>query len=282
MVSAVAFSPEGKTLASGAGDGLIFFWDPLIGVPIKLIHAQPSGVAALAYSPHGRLLASAGRDSTIKIWDATSGNELRALKGHVRDVHSLAFSPDGTLLAAGDDYGEVILWAGEDWSIKRRFSPVTSERYVDFHTVSFSADGTYLAAFSHRLVMLWEVGTGRIVRSVRLPPSPSYGQLVIAGAISSDGHTLVTTTSDRGLHLYNTATGKENSVVVSPGDPANYWWGGVSLTRDGTLVAVAINKAISVWAMARKTGQPPSLRWQGTSTDLITHVAVSPDGKWLA
>jgi WD40 repeat protein len=94
-VYSVAFSPDGKTLASGNHDETIQLWDVKIGVVLRTLRGHTSWVRAVSFSPDGKTLASGSRDRTIKLWDVKTGKELATLKGHPEGVNAVAFSPDG-------------------------------------------------------------------------------------------------------------------------------------------------------------------------------------------
>ena len=102
FVSAVAFSPDGKTLATGGGDRSIKFWD--VGHTSKtrnVLKGHAGTVHSVTFSPDGKTLATGSADKTIKLWDVGVQRELATLKGHEGSVRSIAFSPDGMTLAAG-------------------------------------------------------------------------------------------------------------------------------------------------------------------------------------
>jgi len=107
-VYSVAFSPDGRLLASGSGDGTIKLWEVATGSVVRTLSGHTDWVRSVAFSPDGQLLASGSRDATIKLWEVVTGREVRTLTGHTGYVISVAFSPDGRLLASGS----------EDWTIK--------------------------------------------------------------------------------------------------------------------------------------------------------------------
>ena len=109
MVWSVAFSPDGRTLASGSFEE-IRLWDAVSGAHQQTLTGHTSFVSSVAFSPDGRTLASGSGHFTIRLWDAVSGAYQRTLAARTERINSVAFSPDGRTLASGSRDGTVLLW----------------------------------------------------------------------------------------------------------------------------------------------------------------------------
>jgi WD40 repeat protein len=109
-INGLAFSPDGRILASGSTDKLIWLWNMTNGHQIRVLTGHTGYIESVAFSPDGQLLASGSWDLTVKLWDVKTGQELRSLTGHTGWINTVTFSPDGEALASGANSDPVLLW----------------------------------------------------------------------------------------------------------------------------------------------------------------------------
>ena len=162
-VLSVAFSADGKRLASASGDATVKMWDAVNGQETLTFKGFINVATCVAFSADGKRLASAG-DLLVKVWDTTSGQETLTLKGHTSWVNSVAFSPDGKWLASagGSDpknpskSGEVKIWDAANGQELLTLKGHTGATW----SVAFTTDGKRLASASaDQTVKVWDVTT---------------------------------------------------------------------------------------------------------------------------
>ena len=194
--SAVAFSPDGGTLAMRHGDGTVKLWEATTGQHISLLPIESAW--SMAYSPDGNTLALGRHHGTVKLTDVKSGRRVAILRGHGGSVDTVVFSPDGTKLAVGarggdqSSRGTVKLWGfpptALDVVAQRSLKTFDAQTKGGIH-VAFSPDSKILAVGSDDGVNLLDVETGKNIAI----PQQSFSPAV---AFSPDGRMLASRSPD--------------------------------------------------------------------------------------
>jgi WD40 repeat protein len=184
-VHAVAFSSNGKTLATSCYDGTVKLWDLTTNKERATLGKAKRVVHSLAFSPDDKIVAS-GDGKLVNLWNAAQGDALATLKGHDGDVNSLAFTADGKILASGSSDGAVRLW-----DVAKRKHLATLGGSDGVTSVAVSPDGKALAAACESTLKIWDLSTYKVwltleVGYYRIPGD----NRVLAVAIAPDGKSL--------------------------------------------------------------------------------------------
>jgi Tol biopolymer transport system component len=239
-VSSVAFSPDGRTLASGSDDQTVLLRDMESGDRLHTLKGHTDLVRSVSFSPDGRTLASGSGDEMVLLWDAESGDLLHILGGHTGCVNSVTFSPDGRTLASGSDDGTVLLWDFESGYPLQTLKGHTG--YVV--SVAFSADGRILASASgDGTVLLWDVDGGEPLRTLE-----GHTGYVLSLSFSPDGRTLASGSSDEAVLLWDVDSGNLLRTLQGHTDYVL----GVAFSPDGrTLASGSYDGTVLLWEMGQ-------------------------------
>ncbi len=200
MVSAVAFSPDGRTALTGTVGGTARLWD------VKTAQARGAAlkhdgiVWTVAFSPDGRTALTSSEDGTARLWDVMTGQARGAALKHNGGVGAVAFSPDGQTALTGSKDATARLWDVQTG--QPRGAPLKHKGAVT--AVAFSPDGqTALTGSGDSTARLWDVPTGQ-----PRGPALKHDGGVIAVAFSPDGQTALTGSADKTARLWDVKTGR--------------------------------------------------------------------------
>lgn len=297
-VEGVAFSPDGKLLASCGWDDSIRLWDAATSQPAgRLVTDEEDGTFAVAFSHDGAKLASVSEQGFVRMWDLATGQQLWKVLGHVEEagnfprqygtrVYGVAFSPDGATLATGGSDPTINLWDAATGTKVREFD--TNDQGGDARPVAFSPDGKLLASGNpNGKILVWELATGKEVWRAK----KAHERDVVSLVFTPDGQELISS----GTHLMRTGNRSAKSVpeirawssaAGEPGRPfaisPDFGDTTLALSPDGRQLYSAHHNEIIVWDVeARLPGE--IIRVDGAQLGGRTHgLAVSPDGKLLA
>ncbi len=301
LIYAVAFSSDGRWLATGSRDNTARIWDCITGQEVarmthestvQAIAFSPDGhwlatgsrdnmvrvwevetgadeaqlmhrgmVMAVAFSPDGQWLATGSADNTVRIWEVETWQEIDRL-AHGGNVLTLAFSPDGNLLATGSADNTARVWNATTW---QEMASVTHDHFVE--SVVFSPNGQWLATESQGAAWMWDVTSGHKIVKI------TNEDRVEAMAFSPDGNRLVTGNWDNTARVWDTDTWQEiaqleHRLIVNT----------VAFSPDGRwLVTASLDNTARVW---------DTITWQEVARmphKLVVDAAIfNPNGRWIA
>jgi len=162
-MQSVAFSPDGKSIATGGVWGRIRIWDSDSGAELIAIRRHMITINSIAFSADGRYMVSACADETIKVWNVTSGRELMTLRGHGNHVNSAAFSPDGTRIISSSDDETIKIWDANSGA-----GVMTLHGHEGgVGSVSFSMDGKRIVSGGYdNTIRIWDIANPEEVASL--------------------------------------------------------------------------------------------------------------------
>ena len=264
-INAVAFSPNGKIIASASKDQSIKLWDSKTGKLIKTFAGHEHFVNSLCFDPTGKILLSGSEDNTIVAWSISRGRILQKFTGHSAPVTSVHFSPDGVHFASASDDNTVKIWH------IRKASPEKTIRAHDqtIKSVRFSRDGKQIITGSiDRTSRIWDVETGRQIR-------PFIGNFAV---FSPDRKTVITLSGGTEIFIWNARNRRKLKTLKGHKSAVTF----LTFHPQGKLIATscggrAKDRSIRIWTL--RTGK--TIRTLTGHDAGVNSIAFSPNGKML-
>jgi serine/threonine protein kinase len=266
-VTAVAWSPDGRRMASSSYDSTVQLWNASDGSHLFTYKGHRAPVFSVAWSPDGTRIASSSWDMTVQIWDANNGRRLLTYKGHRGGLFSVAWSPDGTRIASSSNDDIVQVWNASDGS-----ELLTYKGHRDsVNAVTWSLDGIRIASGSaDKTVQVWNASDGSELLTCK-----GHRDSVNAVAWSPDGMLIASGSYDKVVQVWNASDGSRLLTYKGHSEPVN----AVAWSPDGTRIASAsVDSTVQIWNVSNGS----QLLTYKRHSNFVNTVAWSPDDKGIA
>ena len=275
VVNGLAYTPDGRHLATAGFEGTVRIWDIATGDPVRTLRPGPSSFTSVAFSPDGTWLAAAqgsgkfvAKDpGVVIVWEWRTDREPRRLEGQTGGIHSVSFGHDGHRLATAGYDGTARIWDVGKGEVRHMLARHAGETWG----VAFSPDDRMLAS-GHQsgAIALWDASTGKLEKTLT-----GHREGVTCVAFSPDGSRLASSSHDFTARIWAVASGTSLQVLTG----GSHWVQSVVWSRDGYRVLTAsFDGTARMWDPA--SGEE-KLRLVGHSS-YVQSAVFSPDEKSVA
>ncbi|MFJ3084524.1 WD40 repeat domain-containing protein [Streptomyces halstedii] len=264
----IAWSPDGRRLATASRDGSARVLDARSGQSLLVLPSDGTMVESVSWSPDSAYVATAGRERVVRVWDAVSGVPVRLLTGATDIVRQVAWSPDGVCVAASSKDTVVRVWEAGTGRLVQELSGHRD----DVWGVTWSPDSTRLASASHdQTARVWNLATGTAALVLQ-----GHTDFVEGVAWSPDGLSIATGSGDHTARIWDARTGALRLLLRGHTDYVwNLAWSPdsralASASSDHTVRLVSAQDAKVLAVLRGHTATVWGVTWSPSGTQLAT------------